>query len=383
MAPTPHGGRLVQVSEELETTPEKKRELSENLKVSISDETAVSVFNISQGILSPLEGFMSFNDYENVLDNMRLSNDTPWTIPLLLHVPEDFHAGSGDEITLVRERDGSPVAVVEFGELFQISKREYARKVFGTEEQAHPGVAKTYAASDRVLSGKIKAVSKFDLKAFENYTLTPKETRVLFREKGWKDIIAFQTRNAPHIGHEYVQKTALAFADGIFINPVLGKKKPGDFRDEVILSAYQALVANYYPKNSVVLSVLHYEMQYAGPKEAVMHAIMRKNFGCTHIAIGRDHAGVGNYYGPYAAHEIFKEFPDIGITALFFREFFYCNRCMGIANEKICPHPEADRLTFSGTKLRKMFLAGEVPPKEFMRPEVSEAILRSKSAFVE
>jgi sulfate adenylyltransferase len=275
------------------------------------------------------------------------------------------------------------VGLLEFGELFSISKKEYAKKVFGTEDEAHPGVAKTYASSDRVVGGKLKSVVKFDKGPFENFTLSPKETRVLFKEKGWKDIIAFQTRNAPHIGHEYVQKTGLAFADGIFINPVLGKKKAGDFTDEVILETYQALVKNYYPKNSVVLSVLHYEMQYAGPKEAIMHAIMRKNFGCTHIAIGRDHAGVGNYYGPYAAHEIFKEFPDLGIQAVFFREFFYCNKCAGIANEKICPHSESDRLTFSGTKLRKMFQSGETPPKEFMRPEVSEVILKSKTPFVE
>ncbi len=383
MAPAPHGGRLVQIAQ-IEASPEKTKELSENLKVVISNETRVAIFNISNGILSPLSGFMSFNDYENVLDSMRLSDDTPWTIPLLLHVPEDFKAGTGDEITLVNQADGSPAAVVSFEESFSISKREYAKKVFGTEDEAHPGVAKIYSMSSKVVSGRIRAVSKFPLNSvFERFTLTPKETRILFQEKGWKDIIAFQTRNAPHIGHEYVQKTALAFADGIFINPVLGKKKQGDFKDEAILSAYQALISNYYPKNSVVLSVLHYEMQYAGPREAIMHAIMRKNFGCTHIAIGRDHAGVGNYYGPYAAHEIFKEFPDLGITALFFREFFYCNKCMGIANEKICPHPESERLTFSGTKLRKMFLSGERPPKEFMRPEVSEVILKMKDAFVE
>ena len=213
--------------------------------------------------------------------------------------------------------------------------------------------------------------------------MSPKETRVLFGERGWINVIAFQTRNAPHIGHEYLQKTALAFADGIFINPVIGKKKSGDFTDEVIIETYQALVNNYYRKNSVVLSVLRYEMQYAGPKEAIMHAIMRKNFGCTHIVIGRDHAGVGNYYGPYAAQDIFKEFPDLGIEAMFFKEFYYCTKCLGIANEKICPHSESERLTFSGTKLRKMFLSGETPPKEFMRPEVSQVILQSKSAFVE
>ncbi|HZW55653.1 MAG TPA: sulfate adenylyltransferase [Nitrososphaerales archaeon] len=382
MASVPHGGKLVQIELMKGDSRDKAKDLSEAIKVKISFETRIQIFNISNGILSPLNGFMGSEDCQNVIDNMRLANDTPWTIPVLLHVPEEFAAGNGDEITLVDESD-TPVAQLVFEELYKINKREYAMKVFGTEEEAHPGVAKTYAASDRILAGKLKAVTKYENNAFENYTLVPKETRVLFKEKGWKDVIAFQTRNAPHIGHEYVQKTALAFADGIFINPVLGKKKAGDFKDDVILAAYQALVKNYYPKNSAVLSVLNYEMQYAGPKEAIMHAIMRKNFGCTHIAIGRDHAGVGNYYGPYAAHEIFKEFPDLGISAIFFREFFYCTKCSGIANEKICPHPESDRLTFSGTKLRKMFLSGEVPPKEFMRPEVSEVILNSKSAFVE
>ena len=196
-------------------------------------------------------------------------------------------------------------------------------------------------------------------------------------------MIAFQTRNAPHIGHEYVQKTALAFADGIFINPVIGKKKAGDFTDRAIIESYKTLVEHYYPRNSVVMSILMYEMQYAGPKEAIMHAIMRKNFGCTHIAIGRDHAGVAGFYPPYAAHEIFREFPDLGIEPIFFREFFYCRRCAGIANEKICPHPEAERLTFSGTKLRNMFISGQTPPKEFMRPEVSQVILDTKNPFVE
>ncbi len=381
MSLSPHGGRLVSVST-FTNSPEKSKDLGENSTVKVTQETMVQMFNISTGVLSPLTGFMGKADFENVIDNMRLADDTPWTIPVLLHVPETFNAGGGDEITLVDET-GNAVGLLNFEELYTISRKEHAKKVFGTEEEAHPGVAKIYASSDRVVAGKLRSVSKFDKGPFENYTLTPKETRVLFKEKGWKDIIAFQTRNAPHIGHEYVQKTGLAFADGIFINPVLGKKKSGDFTDEVILAAYQALVKNYYPKNSAVLSVLHYEMQYGGPKEAIMHAIMRKNFGCTHIAIGRDHAGVGNYYGPYAAHEIFKEFPDLGIQAVFFREFFYCTKCAGIANEKICPHQESDRLTFSGTKLRKMFQAGETPPKEFMRPEVSEVILRSKQPFVE
>ena len=382
MVSIPHGGKLVQTNV-VTSSPEKEKELLESTKIMVSDEARAQTFNISSGILSPLDGFMGSADYENVIENMRLSNDIPWTIPVLLHVPENFAAGSGDELTLVDEKSGKPIGQVEFEELFKISKREYAKKVFGTEDEAHPGVAKIYSASDRVVSGRLKSVVKGESDFFDRFTLNPRETRVLFNERGWKNVIAFQTRNAPHIGHEYLQKTALAFADGIFVNPVIGKKKSGDFNDQVILDTYQALVDNYYPKNSVVLSVLHYEMQYAGPKEAIMHAIMRKNLGCTQIVIGRDHAGVGNYYGPYAAQEIFKEFPDLGIEAMFFKEFYYCNKCLGIANEKICPHSESDRLTFSGTKLRKMFLSGETPPKEFMRPEVSQVILKSKAAFVE
>jgi sulfate adenylyltransferase len=381
MTSSPHGGRLVAIAS-FKATPEQIKDKLEGPKVQVSNETRITISNIANGILSPLRGFMGKEDYQSVIDTMRLVDDTPWTIPILLRVPETFSAGNGDEVTIVDEGK-NPIAQLDFEESYSISKKEYAQKVFGTQDEAHPGVSKVYSASERVIAGKLKSVAKYENKAFDDFTLHPKETRVLFNEKGWKDIIAFQTRNAPHIGHEYVQKTGLAFADGIFINPVLGKKKLGDFKDEVILAAYQALVKSYYPKNSVVLSVLHYEMQYAGPKEAIMHAIMRKNFGCTHIAIGRDHAGVGNYYGPYAAHEIFKEFPDLGIQAIFMREFFYCKKCIGIANEKICPHEESDRLNFSGTKLRKMFLSGEVPPKEFMRPEVSEVILKSKEPFVE
>ena len=336
---------------------------------------------MADGVLSPLKGFMTRQDYRSVADTMRLSDDTPWTIPVLLHVPSSFTAGTGDEIALADE-SGRPLALLGFEERYRLSRKEYAEKVFGTTQESHPGVAKLSEAPDTVVAGELRLAFKPKL-PFEGITLTPQETRVLFLEKGWKEVVAFQTRNAPHIGHEYLQKTALSFADGIFVNPVIGKKKPGDFTDEVIADAYRALVRNYYPANSVVFSVLHYEMQYAGPREAIMHAIMRKNFGCTHIAIGRDHAGVSNYYKPYAAQEIFKEFPDLGITPLFFREFFYCKKCVGIANERICPHSTDDRLSFSGTKLREIFTSGQRPPNEFMRPEVVDVILNHRPAFVE
>jgi sulfate adenylyltransferase len=381
MTNAPHGGKLVQVRQASKDSPSLAG-FRENQKLVVSRETSTVVTNIANGIFSPLEGFMGENDYLNVLEHMRLESDMPWTIPILLLGPQKNQFGSGDEILLVDEAK-RPVATMEYEGSFEISRQEYASKVFGTEDKAHPGVAKVFEGGDHALAGKLKAAVKPDHGDYADYTLSPKETRILFSEKGWNNVVAFQTRNAPHINHEYLQKSALALVDGLFINPVLGKKKAGDFKDEVILSTYKAILANYYPRSSVVMSVLHYEMQYAGPKEAIMHAIMRKNFGCTHIIIGRDHAGVGSYYGPYAAQEIFKEFPDLGIAPLFFREFYYCKRCAGIASEKTCPHGEEDKLSFSGTKLRKMFAEGDVPPKEFMRPEVSQAILKFEKPFVE
>jgi sulfate adenylyltransferase len=381
MTSSPHGGNLVQIKQASKDSPSLAG-FKETQKLKVSKETATVVANIANGVFSPLEGFMAENDYLNVLEHMRLESDLPWTIPILLPGPHDHHFGTGDEVLLVDE-SGRPVALMEYEGSFEISRQEYASKVFGTEDKAHPGVAKILAGDGRAIAGKLKAAVKPDHGEYADYTLTPKETRILFSEKGWNSVVAFQTRNAPHINHEYLQKSALALVGGLFINPVLGKKKAGDFKDGVILSTYKAILANYYPKSSVVMSVLHYEMQYAGPKEAIMHAIMRKNFGCTHIIIGRDHAGVGSYYGPYAAQEIFKEFPDLEITPLFFKEFYYCKRCAGIASEKTCPHGEEDKLSFSGTKLRKMFSEGEVPPKEFMRPEVAQAILKFERPFVE
>lgn len=380
MVSQPHGGKLVQVRQH--AGPSAFGGFSKAQRVTVGKELSVTVANIANGVFSPLDGFMREDEYLGVIDQMRLPSDVPWTIPILLPVKEPPRAEPGDELLLVDE-EGAPVGTIEYSGIFEFSKKEYAMKVYGTEDDKHPGVARVYAGNNLAISGGLKAVVRPDYGRFSDFTLTPKETRVLFAERGWKTIVAFQTRNAPHINHEYLQKSALALVDGLFVNPVLGKKKAGDFSDDVILSTYRALIENYYPKNSVVLSALHYEMQYAGPKEAVMHAIMRKNFGCTHITIGRDHAGVGNYYGPYAAQEIFNEFPDLGITPLFFREFYYCRKCGGIASERTCPHGETDRLSFSGTKLRQMFAAGETPPKEFMRPEVAQVILKAKSPFVE
>jgi len=379
MTSAPHGGKLVQIKQASRNSGGFGG-YKKDQRLQVSREVVMTVANIANGVFSPVEGFMGENDYLNIIEQDRLENDVPWTIPLLLTTSRT--KPQTGNLLLVDEND-VPVAIMQPEGTFKISKREYAKKVYGTEDEAHPGVAKIYGAPETAIAGRLEVAVKPDYGEFADLTLMPRETRVLFAEKGWRTIVAFQTRNAPHINHEYLQKTALAMVDGLFINPVLGRKKAGDFRDEVILSSYQALTAGYYPRNSVVMSALHYEMQYAGPKEAIMHAIMRKNFGCTHICIGRDHAGIGSYYGPYAAQEIFKEFPDLGITPFFFREFYYCKKCAGIASEKTCPHGEEDKLSFSGTKLRQMFSEGKVPPKEFMRPEVAQAILKFEHPFVE
>jgi sulfate adenylyltransferase len=243
-------------------------------------------------------------------------------------------------------------------------------------------VAKVMGMKDVLLGGKLDLV-KETATPFARYKLSPRETRVLFKEKGWRTIVGFQTRNTPHIGHEYVQKAALTFTDGIFINPVIGKKKKGDYKDEVILASYEELIKHYYLKERAVMAILMMEMRYAGPREAIFHAIIRKNFGCTHIIIGRDHAGVGSYYHPFAAQDIFEEFPDLGIIPLFFRSFYYCKKCLSVVNDKICPHPPADQIQFSGTKIRDMLLRGEYPSPELVRPEVAKVIMEFKNPFNE
>ena len=381
MVSRPHGGRLIR-----KVAPERRRkrlleEAPEMPRLRLTIEQAADLEDIAHGVYSPLEGFMTQDDYLSVLYNMRLTTDIPWTIPITLDVnPEDV-AGvrEGDEIALFY--NGSPVGILEVEEIYGWDKREFSYHVYKTESQEHPGVANTMRRGELLVGGPITLIGSVP-NPLEKHVLWPLETRVLFEEKGWKTIVGFQTRNVPHLGHEYVQKAALTFADGLFINPLIGWKKKGDYRDEVILAAYQALIRHYYPEDSVVLAALRMNMRYAGPREAIHHAIVRKNFGCTHFIVGRDHAGVGNFYGPYEAWEIFSEFPDLGITPLFIREAFYCRRCGGMVNAKICPHTERERVRISGTKIRKLIERGEKPPETMMRPEVAEAILSVENPFI-
>ncbi|MBS7250435.1 MAG: sulfate adenylyltransferase [Candidatus Freyarchaeota archaeon] len=377
--PKPHGGKLVN-----REIPEREKErfleqAGELPIININEGLAKDVENIARGVFSPLEGFLLEEDYHSVLDEKRLANDLPWTLPIVLDIPNNFEVRAGDTITLSYEK--GTLALMHVENMYKYDKREFAQKVYGTLDTKHPGVAKVNQMGERLLGGKIDLITEMET-PFSKYNLKPVETRILFKEKGWRTVVGFQTRNAPHLGHEYVQKTALTFVDGVFINPVIGKKKAGDFRDEVILEAYDALIKHYYLKDRAVISILPFEMRYAGPREAIFHAIVRKNFGCTHFIVGRDHAGVGDFYPPYAAQDIFDEFPDLGIIPLFFKAFYYCKKCGGVVNEKTCPHGEEQHIKFSGTRIREMLIKGQRPPEEMMRPEVADIILRFKDSFV-
>lgn len=378
-----HGGSIVDrilSGAERERAVETARDLP---TTRIGRELAKDVENIAKGVFSPLEGFLCRDDFVNVLSEMRLANDVPWALPIVLDAAKQELNGikKGDEIALTVDGLG-PVALMDVEEIYTYDKKEMARQVFKTTDVDHPGVARVLRMKELFLGGKISLIRALESR-FRRYALSPVETRVLFKAKGWRTIAGFQTRNVPHLGHEYVQKTALAIVDGIFINPVIGRKRRGDYKDDLILAAYDALIENYYLKDNAVMAILETEMRYAGPREAIFHAIVRRNFGCTHFVVGRDHAGVGDYYGPYEAQRIFDEFPDLGITPLFFKSFFYCRRCGGVANERTCPHSAGYRTGFSGTRIREMLMRGERPPKELMRPEVADIVLGWDDPFVE
>jgi len=375
----PHGGKLIGralTGDRQEQLIGEARELPTH---QLTRDQVKDLENIAYGVLSPLTGFMTRNDYESVLHHMRLEDDLPWTIPIILDIEEKQH-DVGQDIALLNEKK-QPVGLMHVEEIYALNKREHALRVYTTLDKKHPGVAKTLELKDYLIGGEITLLRESD-NPFSRYTLKPIESSILFREKKWRSIAGFQTRNVPHLGHEYVQKTALAFVDGIFINPLVGKKKKGDFTDQLIIKTYRKLVDEYYLHERAVLSVLRTTMRYAGPREAIFHAIMRKNFGCTHFIVGRDHAGVGNYYKPYEAQELFGEFPDLGIMPLFFKSFFYCRKCGGVVNEKTCPHPENMHESFSGTRIRKILKEGNKPPSEIMRPEIAEIILKEGKPFV-
>jgi sulfate adenylyltransferase len=311
-----------------------------------------------------------------------LKNGLAWTIPIILDVDKQAATIIKDvkEVTFGEGGDNFGVLYVE--DIYPFDKRAAIESIYQTSDLGHPGVMKMTRMKDWLVSGKVEVIKRIPRSPLRAYRMSPTETRSEISNRGWKSIVGFQTRNVPHIAHEMLQKAALNIYDGLFISPLIGKKKPGDFKDEIILAAYNSLIENYYPKARAMFVTLHTEMRYAGPRDAIHHAIMRKNFGCSHFIVGRDHAGVGDYYHPFAAHDIFKEYPDLDIQPVFFPSFYYCKKCLSYANDRNCPHDTKFKEELKGTNIRKMVSSGLIPPIHLMRPEVANIILSYKDAFV-
>jgi sulfate adenylyltransferase len=337
---------------------------------------------IGDGAMSPLTGFMTRADYESVVRTMRLANGLAWTIPVTLSVKaanqERFREG---EWVALRAPDRKMViGVMHLEEKFTYNKEEEAGLVYLTQDKAHPGVDALMKQGEFLLGGKVWVLNQVEHDDFREHRNSPAHLRQLFAENGWKRIVAFQTRNPIHRAHEYLQKTALEMCDGLLIHPLMGFTKGDDTPADVRMKCYEALLENYFPKDRVVLSVFPANMRYAGPREAIFHALVRKNYGCTHFIVGRDHAGVGTYYGTYDAHLIFDKFSpqEIGITPLFFEHAFFCRACGSMASSKTCPHGKDHHVFLSGTKVREMLQKGEDLPVEFTRPEVARILMGKK-----
>jgi sulfate adenylyltransferase len=345
----------------------------------VTSKEASDLVMLASGAYSPLTGFLGREGYARVVREMRLADGTLWPIPITLAVSREQAAGirDGSRLALVDAEIGEISATMTVREKFEYDKREEARLVFGTEDEAHPGVAKLYTQGDVCLAGPVECYGEGGYRRrFVDYA-RPAETRAIFTERGWSRVTAFQTRNPIHRSHEYLTKVALEVSDGLLIHPVVGRLKDDDVPVEVRMRCYKVLLDHYYPRDRVVLKVYPMEMRYAGPREAVLHAIIRQNFGCSHLIVGRDHAGVGSYYDPFAAQRIFDELApgDLAIRPFKIGWTYWCRRCAAVVSEKTCPHTKADHLMISGTRLREMLSKGERPPPEFSRPEVVDVLM--------
>ena len=377
----PYGGALVQRRLEGAEAADARARAEALPRVQVSGVTLSDLYLVAVGALSPLGGFVRGADYEAILERLALSDGLPWSIPVTLPVPvaEADRLHRGDDVALLAP-DGEPAALVTVEEVFDWDPAREAEQVYGTTETAHPGVARLFGREpSRLVAGPIQYIYSRDISGFPDVNLTPAQTRAEFRRRGWRTVVGFQTRNPVHRAHEYLQKVALELVDGLLLHPLVGDTKADDIPAAVRLECYRALLAGYYPPERVLLSVLPAAMRYAGPREALWHAILRRNYGCTHFIVGRDHAGVGNYYPPLAAQQLFDtiDLSRLGIQPLRYENSFYCRRCGQMASVKTCPHGEADRVALSGTKVRELLGEGQRPPAEFSRPEVADVLIKA------
>jgi sulfate adenylyltransferase len=374
----PHGGALVSRVADPAARAEALRSIAGLPTLTLTAAQRSDVLCIATGVFSPLEGFVGKTDYESIVGRMRLANGTVWSIPITLAVSSGDARRYGEGATIVlADADGTPIATMEVAEEYTYDRKHEALSVYRTDDSAHPGVARVYGQGDVLLGGPITLLNR-PSEPFDQYRRDPEETRRIFTERGWRRVVGFQTRNPVHRAHEYIQKAALEICDGLLLNPLVGETKSDDISAAARMDSYEVLLARYFPPERVLLSVFPAAMRYAGPREAIFHAMARKNYGCSHFIVGRDHAGVGSYYGTYDAQRIFDEFTpaELGITPLFFEHTFFCTRCGGMASSKTCPHDASSRVTLSGTQVRAMLMAGQVPPAEFTRAEVAEVLSR-------
>lgn len=382
---SPHGGELINRVVVGDFRAELLERASQLPQIVLNDANLADLEMIAIGAMSPLKGFMGRADYESVLEQMRLSNGLPWTLPITLAVDSAIAQllELGQEVALVEVINHTPyiLAILEIQDKFIYDRDIEAQMVYRTTEIAHPGVARLHQQGEVYIGGPISLVNwaHRTQNEFPDIRYTPDQTRQIFSERGWRRIVGFQTRNPIHRAHEYIQKTALEIVDGLLLHPLVGETKSDDVPADVRVASYRAILESYYPLDRVLLSAFPAAMRYAGPREAIFHAIARKNYGCSHFIVGRDHAGVGKYYGTYDAHHIFDEFApeEIGITPLFFEHTFYCKKCSAVVSLKTCPHDKSDHISLSGTQVREMLARGDMLPSEFTRPEVSRILMDS------